>query len=49
MEEMYTNAQFNKTNKPHKQKQSERPADTQHDPTTVSTYFNEAQQLIQQI
>lgn len=49
MEEMYTNAQFNKTNKSHKEQQTERPTYTQHDPTTVSTYFNQAQQLIQQI
>lgn len=48
MEEMYTNAQFNKT-KPYKEKQTDRPTYNQHDPTTVSTYFNEAQQLIQQI
>lgn len=43
MEEMHTNAQFNKTNRPKKERDNERSVHTQHDPTSVFSYFNEAQ------
>lgn len=46
MEEMNTNAQFNKTNRSNKEKANEKSACAQQDPTTVFSYFNEAQLLI---